>query len=204
MKQVIDKPSPITGGLLELHTEPATVTYRGETISYDKSFYHCVDTGLEFADDELEQKNLKNIYDTYRRLHGIPSAEDLKKMRERYGIPSSAMSIILGLGENQFGLYEEGTVPVPSVGRLLALAMEPANMRDMLLVARSSFSDKQYAKYYSAIAASMHPAIYETEGMRLMDYSSYPSFPSANIVLKKRALPSRRSSYNDYCYAPVY
>ena len=204
MKQIIDKPSPITGGLLELHTEPTAVTYRGETISYDRSFYHCVDTGMEFADEELESMNLKRLYNAYRSIHGIPTAEELKQMRERYGIPSSAMSIILGLGENQFGLYEEGTVPIPSVGRLLALAMEPANMRDMLQAARGSFSEKQYAKYFSAIAASLHPAKYEMEGIGLMDYSYYSSFPSAKIITKPRAFSCRRSSYYEYYYAPVY
>ncbi len=204
MKQIIDKPSPITGGLLELYTEPATVTYRGETVSYDRSYYHCVDTGMEFADEELEGINLKRLYDTYRRIHGIPTAEELKQMRERYGVPSSAMSLILGLGENQFGLYEDGTVPVPSVGRLLALAMDPANMRDMLQAARGSFSEKQYAKYFRAIAASMQPAKYEMEGVGLMDYGCYSSFPSSRIFMKPRAISSKRSSYCEYYYAPVY
>lgn len=58
MKQIVDKPSPITGGLLELCTEPAIVSYRGENISYEKSFYRCVDSGLEFTDEELENTNL--------------------------------------------------------------------------------------------------------------------------------------------------
>ena len=203
MKQIIDKPSPITGGLLELHTDPATVSYRGETISYDRSYYHCVDTGMEFADEELEKMNLKRLYDTYRRIHGIPTVEELEQMRERYGIPSSAMSLILGLGENQFGLYEEGTVPTPSVGRLLALAMEPANMRNMLQASRSSFSEKQYAKYFSAIAASMPPAMYKTEEVGLSDYGYYSLFPSAKIVIKPRALSRMRRSYYEYYYAPV-
>ena len=77
MKQMIDKPSPITGGLLELHTEPACVTYRGESISYERSYYHCVDTGMEFMDEELESTNLKRIYDTYRRLLWKPSGSTL-------------------------------------------------------------------------------------------------------------------------------
>lgn len=204
MKQIINKPSPITGGLLELRIEPATVTYRGEAISYDRSYYHCVDTGMEFADEELERMNLKHLYDNYRRIHDIPTAEDLKRTRERYGIPSSAMSLILGLGENQYGLYEEGTVPTPSVGHLLALAMDPANLRDMLKAARGSFSEKQYAKYFNAIAASMHPAKYETGGVGLTDYASYSSFPSAKIVMKPRASSSRRISYYEYYHVPVY
>lgn len=198
MRQIIDKPSPITGGQLELCSEQATVSYRGETISYEKSFYHCLDTGMEFADEELEKANLKRIYDTYRRRHGIPMAEDLKKMRERYGIPSSAMSIILGLGENQFGLYEDGTVPIPSVGKLLALAADPSIMREMLRFARRSFSDKQYNKYYDAIMTAMPPAWYAVEVSGLFDYGVFNAFPASVVNCKRVVSSPRKVRYNEY------
>ena len=54
MSMVIDKKSPLTGGALELRTEQDSLEYRGETITYIKSFYHCVDTGFE-----LKMLNLK-------------------------------------------------------------------------------------------------------------------------------------------------
>ena len=198
MRQIIDRPSPLTGGKLELCTEPATVSYRGETISYEKSFYHCVETDMEFVDEELEKANLKRIYDTYRHQHGIPTAEALKKMRERYGIPSSAMSIILGLGENQFGLYEEGTVPTPSVGKLLALAADPAIMREMLQFARMFFSEKQYNKYYDAILTSMQPAWYVVEESGLFDYGVFYAFPASIVHCKPFASSPRKTRYNEY------
>lgn len=203
MNQIVNKPSPITGGLLELRSEPATVEYRGETISYEKSFYHCVDSNFEFADDELAAANLKLIYDTYRRLHGIPLAEELKSMREGYGIPASVMSLILGLGENQFGLYEEGTVPTVSVGKLLAFAMEPANMKKMLMSARSLFSGKLFNRYYNAIESSLHPATYEREGMSIMDYEVVTSsFPvSVTVKISKKTPSAMKAPYNEYAYA---
>jgi hypothetical protein len=68
MRRLIDKPSPITGGKLELCSEPATVEYHGRTISYERRFYHCVDSNLEFADNELETANLNEIYNNYRAL----------------------------------------------------------------------------------------------------------------------------------------
>ena len=148
MKKVFDKKSPLTGGALELCTEQDSLEYRGETITYIKSFYRCVDTGFEFEDAELENANLKIIYDTYRRRHGIPLAEELIQMRKRYGLPASAMSIILGLGENQYSLYEDGAVPAVSLGNLLALAMEPKNMESLLRSAKTRFTEKQYSKYW--------------------------------------------------------
>lgn len=202
MNQIVNKPSPITGGQLELRTESATVEYRGETISYERSYYHCVDSGLEFADEELESANLKLIYDTYRRGHGIPLASELKAMRERYGIPSCAMSLILGMGENQFGLYEDGMVPTVSVGKLLALAMEPVNMKEMLQSARRVFSEKQYAKYYRSIESSLHPATYINHGNELLGFEFIPSSPVSVIIKTSRRIRStKKTSYNGYAYA---
>ncbi|MCR5827776.1 MAG: hypothetical protein K6G53_05110 [Bacteroidales bacterium] len=203
MNQIVDKPSPITGGLLELRTEPSTVEYRGETIYYEKSFYHCVDSKLEFTDEELEAANLKLIYDSYCRRHKIPLAEELKEIRESYGLPSTAMSLILGLGENQYGLYEDGVVPTPSIGRLLNLVREPGFMIEQLVASRSKFTEKQYRKYYYFILASMPPTVYETEREGFADYCIYPSFPSAEINIKQPASYQRRSSYNEYIYAPA-
>ena len=203
MKQTVKKPSPVTGGKLQLRTKKAVVEYRGESISYEKRYYHCMESGLEFTDDELEEANLKLIYDTYRRRHNIPLAEELKIMRERYGIPSSAMSIILGIGENQYGLYEDGVVPSLSVGRLLELASNPVIMEWMLLSARHKFSDKQYRKYYISVVESMHPAQYENAEMKIQDYVNCSQFPSADVA--KRPVKQKSSiKYNSYkfAYAP--
>lgn len=203
MKQIVDKPSPITGGILELCTESSSVKYRGEIIPFEKRYYHCVDSGAEFTDEELDNANLKQIYDTYRRRHSIPLAEELKQMRERYGIPSGAMSVILGLGENQFGLYEEGVVPTLSVGNLLALAMEPANLKEMLKAARYAFTDKQYDKYYRAIEMSLHPAFYEMIDIKVLDFEAFiPSFPTCILLGSGFKKPTtKKNLYNEYIYA---
>lgn len=201
MRRIIDRPSPITGGKLELCSELATVEYRGETISYERSFYHCIDSDMEFEDEEVEAKNLKLIYDTYRLRHSIPLAEDLKLMRERYGLPLSAVSTILGLGENQYALYEDGAVPTASIGRLLAFVMDPAYMLKLLQFTRGHFTDKQYRKYYKSIVASMPPAQYDIEEKGIMDYGLFGAFPPASVSISNNVPSPRRKSYNDYVYA---
>ena len=201
MSKIVDKPSPVTGGRMELCTEKAEVTFRGETIFYEKSFYRCLDSGLEFVDEELENANLKSIYDTYRQNHCIPLAEELTRMRERYGIPARAMSLILGLGENQYSLYENGTVPSASVGNLLAFAKDPAKLKMMLYTARSAFSDKEYNKYLRAIDASLHPAYYETM-MNIQDYFvCYLQFCEFVTLKLNSKLSSKKENYNECVYA---
>lgn len=205
MKKVVDKLSPITGGQLELCEETAEVTYRGEVIIYQRSFYHCVDSGLEFTDEELDKLNLKLIYDTYRRMFSIPLAEDLKAMRVRYGIPAVAISQILGLGENQFGLYEDGTVPTVSVGRLLALAMNPENMIQMLMACRNVFNEKLFQKYYRSIEASFHPSVYEVELLNLSDCDTVVITSGVPVTkqITKAVSHRKKESYKSYAYASV-
>ena len=151
MRKLSDSPSPITGGPLEICVEESSATFRGEVIPFEKTYFHCVESGSEYATEEMEAQNLNNLYNAYRRMHNIPLPEELTEMRKSYGIPARAFSLILGLGENQYRLYESGTVPSLSVGKLLALAKNPRNMKEMLLSARASLSDKEYSKYSKAI-----------------------------------------------------
>ena len=199
MSMVIDKKSPLTGGALELRTEQDSLEYRGETITYIKSFYHCVDTGFEFEDAELENANLKIIYDTYRKRHGIPLAEDLILMRKRYGLPASAMSIILGLGENQYSLYEDGAVPTVSVGNLLALAMDPKNMESLLHSAKTRFTEKQYYKYWHSFENAIQTN--KTYKSFFADYfendkEDINEYPANTIRMNAKHTPDRSDAYN--------
>jgi hypothetical protein len=109
----------------------------------------------------------------------------------------------LGLGENQFGLYEDGAVPTVSVGKLLAMAIDPGNMLSMLQSAKNVFSDKEYCKYYRAIKESMHPAIYETEWFSPNGYETlHPALPGPAVfktVPKNQT--TKKEPYIEYAYA---
>lgn len=205
MSKIHDMKSPLTGGKVELKTEDAQVEYRGETICYTRSFYRCADTGFEYVDADLDNANLQALYDTYRKNHGIPLAEELAQARLNYGIPASAMSIILGLGENQYGLYENGVVPSISVGNLLALALKEDNMLQLLLSAKSRFSEKLFRKYYSSIEKAICQK--KTYDVEFFHYSECEiekavSFPSRKIALKdKLSTKQRTEAYNSNVFA---
>ena len=197
MKKKLDIPSPITGGPLELCSSKETISFRGEEIPYEKKFYRCVESGAEFADEKLEKENLKRIYDTYRLRHGIPLAEELKRRRLQYGIPAKAMAVILGLGENQYRLYEDDTVPSVSVGKLLALAMEPSNMREMLMAAKGILPAKDYKRYFKAFELSTYCSVYELSDLQLPCYEDIAiAFPAEeSIPTDRRKSVVKKDSY---------
>lgn len=112
--------SPITGGKATLHTENATSTYRKERYSYIRYYYVCEDTGTEFTTTESDALSLSQIYDQYRKAHGIPTVQEIRDLRKEFGISAERLSKILGFGENQYGLYEKGDMPTIANARLIS------------------------------------------------------------------------------------
>jgi hypothetical protein len=63
------------------------------------------------------------------------------------------MSKILGLGDNQYRLYENGVIPSESAGRLINLAKDPIKMQKLLGMAGGALSKKDFERYSSKIHA---------------------------------------------------
>ncbi len=105
---------------LILHQEPMTVTYRNESFTYMYLSYEDTNTGERFTTTKLDEVNVAQVYNQYRVKYGIPFPDEIKSIREKYGLSAAAMSDILGLGPNQYRLYEGGDMPSETNGKLLA------------------------------------------------------------------------------------
>lgn len=144
--------SPYSGKEMNLHSEIVTTEYRGETFSYVSHYYLDEDTGDEYTTTESDTEDLNQIYDQYRNRHSIPGADEICRIRKRYGLSSSKMSKVLGFGPNQWRLYESGEVPSLSNARLISLAAHKNNMLELVEAARNELPD--YEKVYSKVSAS--------------------------------------------------
>ena len=152
--------SPITGGEAILEQEQSETIYRGEKFSYIRYYYRCVDTGITFTDAETDERSLEQVYGQYRAKYGVPSPEKIKEIRSKYGLSSVAMAKILGIGENQYGLYENGEMPTKSIGRMIA-SMEDKNIFCFYLgLAKTQFSNKEYDKIMMKIEGTPTPVVY--------------------------------------------
>lgn len=62
----------------------------------------CVDV------EDINEYNLKALYDVYRKENGIVSLETIQAIPECYAIGKRPLSIILGWGEHIFTRYADG------------------------------------------------------------------------------------------------
>ena len=75
----------------------------------------------------------------------------MKALRLRYGLSAAKMSEILGLGTNQYRLYENGEMPSLAVGRYLRLLEDPAVLLRVLRSAKAQFAEEEYRKLLKKI-----------------------------------------------------
>lgn len=76
-----EKRSPITGGEMQLMQEKSSVKFRGEEISFIKKFYHCVNSGQEFTDTELDNDNMWAIFRAYWERRGFEHFYDIDGLK---------------------------------------------------------------------------------------------------------------------------
>lgn len=84
---------------------------KGDVYEFASKTAYCNECGAEVYVPEIEDGNLKALYDVYRQKHGIISIEDIRAIPEKYSIGKRPLSLLLGWGEQTFSRYYEGDIP---------------------------------------------------------------------------------------------
>lgn len=94
-------------------------TIKGEAYSYLGKEAHCVDCGSEIYIAEINDYNLKALYDVYREKNGIVSLSVILAIPEKYAIGKRPLSLLLGWGEQTFSRYCDGDMPTKQYSEIL-------------------------------------------------------------------------------------
>lgn len=135
--------SPFTGGEATLQKEMRIMDFRKEPFQIQFQYYLCKETGEQFTDNELDEVNTNQVYNQYRAKYGIPFPDEIKAIREQYGLPANKMAEILGLGVNVYRNYESGEVPSVSNGRLIQLVKDPKEFRQLIDYSKNEFTPEE-------------------------------------------------------------
>lgn len=142
--------SPFTGKEMSVQREWRTMKFRKEEFDVLFHFYKCKDTGEQFEDEAFAELNYNQLMNQYRTKYGMPFRDQIVSIREKYHLSARKMSEILGLGINSYRLYESGEIPSQSNARLIQLANNPLDFRNIVRFSREI--DQQYkVKIFSRI-----------------------------------------------------
>ena len=160
--------SPFTGKEMKRVYEKRTWNFRGEQYVYEHTAWLCGDSGEQFTDDESDTAGFVQVTNQYRAKYGIPYTDEIIAVRQRYGISAAKMSLILGIGINQYRLYEQGEVPSVSNGRMIRSIMNPKVMLEMVESSKNELSASEYEK----IITKVKMAIAESEAYKMEQYET--------------------------------
>lgn len=146
----IDCDKPVSAEILST-TE--TLQVKGESVQYDCMHLICPDCGAIIGDSRIESDNLKNAYAIYCKNHGLMSSDEIRSLRERYGLSVREFSRFLGLGEQTVARFESGSIPGKTSNSLLEMAKSTEGAEQLLERNADSLSKNSVAKVEDFISA---------------------------------------------------
>lgn len=149
-------------GKAALTIEKKKRIFRKEEFSLFEYFYKCSNCKEQFTTTEIDTINTSQVYNQYREKYSIPFPQQLTAIREKYNLSSAKMSEILGLGANQYRLYENGEIPTPSSGMLLSIITNAKEFRNIILKRKNTVKNSnKIVSHLDAIISSEESFTYD-------------------------------------------
>ncbi|MBO4653307.1 MAG: type II toxin-antitoxin system MqsA family antitoxin [Lachnospiraceae bacterium] len=118
----------------------------GETIEVEAQVLTCAECGEELFCEKLDEDTLLMVYNEYRRRHKLLLPEQIKAIREQYGLSQRSFSKLLNWGDKTIFRYENGAIQDKVHNSLLLFLRDPSNMKLYLTENEILLDEKQVAK----------------------------------------------------------
>ena len=100
---------------------------KGIEIAVDTTVCVCNHCGEEVWNEEIDSETLRKLYAEYREIQGLLQPQQIKQIREKYGLSQVAFARILGFGDKTIARYENGSIQDAAPNNLLLLVQETSN-----------------------------------------------------------------------------
>jgi len=102
---------PICGkGSLKATQNKEEFEYKCNVLSLELTCYSCNVCHESFFDNEEMKAHQKTVKDFHRKVDGLLTSKEIRKIRQKYGLSQREFARILGIGEKSFTKYELGLV----------------------------------------------------------------------------------------------
>jgi putative zinc finger/helix-turn-helix YgiT family protein len=135
--------------------EKEAYNVRGEPIEVEAEVAICQKCGAKIFDEERDSRNLEKAYSHYREKHNLLPLNDIRRIREKYGLSQRALARLLGWGEITIHRYENGAIQDNAHDKLLRLVEDPQNMRKFFKANRDKLPSYLAARLEKRIASFM-------------------------------------------------
>jgi HTH-type transcriptional regulator / antitoxin MqsA len=113
---------PNTGAPMHRNVRPMTLTYKGESITFDQPGWYCdqSDEGILVGKDLKVSDRMLNRLKA--RYEGLLEPEEIRRIRKKLRLSQEAAGLVIGGGPRAFQMYESGDrLPSRAVSSALVL-----------------------------------------------------------------------------------
>jgi len=135
--------------------EKEVYNVRGDPIEIEAEVVICQECGEKVFDEERDSSNLEKAYKVYRDKHNLLSPDEIRSIREKYGLSQRAVSRLLGCGEITIHRYENGAIQDNAHDNLLRSIADPKNMQRFFETNRDKLPTYTVARLEKRIASFM-------------------------------------------------
>jgi len=111
--------------------EKEVYNVRGEPIEIEAEITICQKCGMKIFDEERDSQNLEKAYSDYRKKHNLLLPDEIRLIREKYGLSQRALSRLLDWGEITVHRYENGAIQDNVHNNFLRFIEDPQNMQKL-------------------------------------------------------------------------
>ncbi len=121
---------------IEERTRVSKTIIKGEIINYEETYYFCGNGNEdenEFTTGKMENHNLLNARNEYRKKHGLLTSDDIVAIRAKYGLSQIDLAKLLGWGEATISRYESKAIQDDAYDNMLRIINDnPLSALDFL------------------------------------------------------------------------
>ena len=120
---MVDNPvCPKTGAPMRRDVRPMTLTYKGESITFDQPGWYCdqSDEGILVGKDlQISDRMLNRLK---ARSEGLLEPEEIRRIRKKLHLTQEVAGLLIGGGPRAFQMYESGDrLPSRAISSALVL-----------------------------------------------------------------------------------
>lgn len=103
---------PETGQPMVRGEQPMTITYKGQSATFDMPGWYCEASGESIHTGEDMKVSDRALNRLKAKVEGLLLPEDVRRIRKRLGLTQKSAGQLIGGGLNAFQKYESGAILV--------------------------------------------------------------------------------------------
>lgn len=159
--QKFEMDCPLCGKIHEIEKRKriTSTIIKEEEISYEETYYFCKNSDKEeneFTTGKMENENLLNARNVYRKIHGFLTSDDIVEIRMNYGLSQVDLSKLLNWGEATISRYESKAIQDEAHDNMLRIIKEnPWIALQFLQKNKSNFTGSKVFEITQKIKSSL-------------------------------------------------